>query len=317
MELFNNLTDFCLFLIQSTARTWNQVSTRLQNGVIVTIGILTVFCLSHCSTPSPSSSDSDEIAFNKAVTSENIYQNKSQAIPSADTTQTVEINPRLLNTEVSESSKVKSHPVRLRFKHIPEKGSAAFIEYKTAMSYLDAKDENQALHSLQRLSQNYPQSFYSDDSLFIQGQLLKNKNQLNEARQAYLQLLEKYPDSPLYANSLIEISTIEKNLNLNRDAKAHQTLLADYYQRTQSKTSRLESAPSLIEPSAVPMSSAPLPPSSVQSPSSLPPSLALPLPVVTPEEPITDSDTDFRKPYFAPLTNANPNSNSDNREEKP
>ena len=91
------------------------------------------------------------------------------------------------------------------------------------------KDYQQAITAFEAFVIDHPESSLIANSQYWLGQLLYKEKKRNEARNAFLIVTDKYPDSTKRADSLFKIGIIDEYLGKTDSAKAfYNKVLKEY-----------------------------------------------------------------------------------------
>ena len=90
--------------------------------------------------------------------------------------------------------------------------------YKEALELFDKARYSEALGSFRELIINYPEGDYSADAYFWSGELYLAQNSLQDARQYFLMVINRYANHPRSPDSLFKLGVISYKLNETQEA---------------------------------------------------------------------------------------------------
>lgn len=94
---------------------------------------------------------------------------------------------------------------------------------------LKEKKYDEAIPEFRRFIQQYPQSNYIANANYWLGQLLFNKGNLAEAKQAFNVVVANYPDSSKRSDAMLKLATVEqKQNNVSQARTLFQQLISEY-----------------------------------------------------------------------------------------
>ena len=109
---------------------------------------------------------------------------------------------------------------------------------------LKDKRYEEAIPAFRQFNQQYPQSSYAANAQYWVGQLLFNKGELNQAKQAFTVVVEQYQNSTKRSDAMLKLAMVEQKQNNNSKAIFfYQQLISTYPNSSAAKLAqpRLES----------------------------------------------------------------------------
>ena len=104
--------------------------------------------------------------------------------------------------------------------------------YKNALEFFEDSRYAEALESFRKLIISFPDGKYSADAYFWSGELFLVQDQLEDARENYLVVVDKYPVHERVTDSLYKLGLIEKNFLNNKAANSYFSRLISEYPDT-------------------------------------------------------------------------------------
>ncbi len=96
---------------------------------------------------------------------------------------------------------------------------SAELAYTVATLYFELRDYQQVTIEADVVVRRYEASVWVDDALYLKGQAFSMMDGRNaEAQRAYLELIDRFPDSPLKAHALVELGRLQVDLGENERA---------------------------------------------------------------------------------------------------
>ena len=104
--------------------------------------------------------------------------------------------------------------------------------YKEALELFEASRYAEALEVFRDLIISFPEGTYSADAYFWSGELYLAQEQLEDAREHYLVVVEKFKDHDMVADCLYKLGVIEKVLQNDESANSYFSRLISEYPDT-------------------------------------------------------------------------------------
>ena len=104
--------------------------------------------------------------------------------------------------------------------------------YKGALELFEASRYAEALESFRELIISYPEGTYSADAYFWSGELYLVQQLLEDAREHYLVVVEKFIDHPRVADSLFKLGILERALMNDQIANSYFSRVISEYPDT-------------------------------------------------------------------------------------
>ena len=104
--------------------------------------------------------------------------------------------------------------------------------YKNALEFFEDSRYAEALESFRKLIISFPDGKYSADAYFWSGELFLVQDLLEDARENYLVVVDKYPGHERVTDSLYKLGLIEKTLFNNKEANSYFSRLISEYPDT-------------------------------------------------------------------------------------
>jgi tetratricopeptide (TPR) repeat protein len=96
---------------------------------------------------------------------------------------------------------------------------AAELEYRVASLYFELQDYQQSEIEAESVASKYENSAWVDDALFLRGQALAMmESRKLEAQRAYMDLVDRFSESPLKAHALFELGRLKAEQGLGERA---------------------------------------------------------------------------------------------------
>ena len=164
----------------------------------------------------------EEIASLRALIEENAYLiDRSQQLQKQ---RYIDLDKRLQtlssdNSNVSSRSLSNKKDELLNL--LESKGLEDELIYLNALKLFDDSRFAEALEKFQELIVNFPSSEYVPDAYFWSGELFLFQKKLDDARENYLVLITDYMNHPRSADSLYKLGEIARNSSDNSNAKEY------------------------------------------------------------------------------------------------
>ena len=164
----------------------------------------------------------EEIASLRALIEENAYLiDRSQQL---QIQRYIDLDKRLQtlssdNSNVSSRSLSNKKDELLNL--LESKGLEDELIYLNALKLFDDSRFAEALEKFQELIVNFPSSEYVPDAYFWSGELFLFQKKLDDARENYLVLITDYMNHPRSADSLYKLGEIARNSSDNSNAKEY------------------------------------------------------------------------------------------------
>ena len=90
--------------------------------------------------------------------------------------------------------------------------------YQKALELFDSERYSEALNAFREQIISFPEGQYSADAYFWSGELFLAQKQMEDARENYFVVTEKYPDHSRTPDAIYKLGLISRNLDQERDA---------------------------------------------------------------------------------------------------